>query len=987
MSGSGRISGTIARRRRGAAIAVGVVVVTVLAVVAGTLLTSGPTVGPSTSPGKDQAFGSSAVTDPPASAGASQPPETDWSAVDLPPYVAVADVRADRGDAAGIQLDTTFTLASLTGSDPRTMAARLQTDPELALAVAAGPTPTSVTLHPAGPLAAGRTYRFTLRAEDGSVAGSWAFQSRAPLHVVNTLPGDSTTEVPVNSGIEVTFDQDGAADLASHFSISPAVDGRFERHGRTQVFVPTGLRPTTLYTVTVRHGLPVQGTDLALEKDVRFRFETAGPSAAPSVRFHVGRDVLETSPAERPVIGLQVILPDDGEGAIVKPPTRVDVRVYRFPSIESTLARMQDFLDAPSWTEWNDPRVPTTGLPKVLSFSAPLRAAAISADQVIGFPTRLPRGWYLVEIGKADQQAQAFLQVTEVSAWVTVLSDRTVVWVNDVVRGRAIRQAEVRVAGGPSIGRTGSNGLLVAATPADLVPAAVEPSTDSQLAPPSPILIVRAANGHSLLVPFDTDRSGGTYRGEWSKGGPAQGNGWWSLLSTDRAVYRRDDQVETWGFLRQRIDGRVPATVDLRLILPVNGDQADPAAVVRTVAQPRASGAYAASLSLDGVPLGGYVLEALVEGQVVSRTMLEVGIIRKPAYRLAVLTDRHVIIAGQTVQVTVAASFFDGQPVPGTPFILHDDYETTTPTGPTGADGRTTTDWTPHPGQQEGPDWPGVSAIPARPEEGEITADAAILVYPSSLNLAADGSLSGRRLSVTGSVHAIDFARLEKELSAGVERYADVDPNGRPIARARVTAAITELIPVRHLVGYDYDSITKRVIPRYEYDSRSKRLRTVTVTTGANGTFRLSALVPSAEHDYEVVLTTIDSAGRRERHTIDASRPVVDQGNDLPIFESIVGPRERELVYRIGERVRLTMTQGTRPLPTGRVEPLPVRRLEAGPAIGDGDQQPALQPPIRRWRRAGHLHHRRPVHRADLRLEGGRLGELRHSAAADQGRP
>lgn len=914
MSGSG-ISEAIARRRRGAAIVVGVVIV---AVVAGILVTGGPTVGPSSSAGRSQAVGSSGATTPAPSASASQPPETDWAAVDLPPYAAVADVRADRTDAAGIQPDTTFTLSSLSGSDPRTVAGRLETDPELALAVAAGPTPTSVTLRPAGPLSAGRTYRFTLRAEDGSIAGSWAFQSRAPLHVVNTLPGDSTTGVPIDSGIEVTFDQDGAGDLAGYFSIAPAVNGRFERHGRSQVFVPAGLRQATLYTVTVRHGLPVQGTDLTLEKDVRFRFETAAATAAPSARFHVGRDVLETSPADRPVIGLQVIMPDDGEGQpTVDPPTKVDVGVYRFPSLETTLARMRDFLDAPGWTEWTDPSVPTAGLPKVLSFSATLRAVTTSADHVIVFPTRLPRGWYLVEIGKDGRPTQAFLQVTEVSAWVTVLSDRTVVWVNDVVRGRAIRQAEVRVADGASIGRTGSDGLLVAATPTDLVPATFESATVLQVAPPSPILIVRAPNGHALLVPFDTDRNGGTYRGEWSKGGPAQSNGWWSLLSTDRAVYRRDDQVETWGFLRQRIDGRVPAKVDLRLILPVNQDQADPAAVVRTVAQPRASGAYAASLSLDGVPLGGYVLEALVDGRVVSRTMLEVGIIRKPAYRLSVGTDRHVIIAGQTVHVTVEATFFDGQPVPGTPFILGDDNETTRPTGPTGADGRTTTAWTPQPGQQEGPAWPAVSVTPARPEEGEITSDAAVLVFPSALNLAAEGSLSGRRLIVSGSVHGVDFARLERELSAGGERYRDVDPNGRPTARARVTAAITELIPVRHLVGYDYDSITKRVVPRYEYDFRSKPLRTVTVTTGANGSFKLSNRVPTANHDYEVVLTTIDNAGRTERRTIGASAPVAVQGSDLPVFESIVGPRERELAYRIGERVRLTMTKSTRPLPTG----------------------------------------------------------------------
>ncbi len=303
----------------------------------------------------------------------------------------------------------------------------------------------------------------------------------------------------------------------------------------------------------------------------------------------------------------------------------------------------------------------------------------------------------------------------------------------------------------------------------------------------------------------------------------------------------------------------------------------------------------------------------------VSRTWIDVGIIRKPAYRVSVVTDRHVVIAGQTVQVTVEADFFDGQPVPATPFAVRDDYDdTTTTTATTGADGRATSDWSPSLGDQpEGSDWRTVSVTPARPEEGEITSDAAVLVFPSALNLMAEGSVSGSRLVVTGSVHDVDLARLERELSASDERYGDIDPNGRPVAGATVTAAITELIPVRRLTGYDYDSITKRVIPRYEYDFRRKALRTVTVTTRADGTFRLSVRVPTADHEYEVALTTVDSAGRTERRSTTATRPVKEQSSDLPVFESIVGPRERDLVYRIGEPVRLTMTDGVKPLPTG----------------------------------------------------------------------
>ena len=213
--------------------------------------------------------------------------------------------------------------------------------------------------------------------------------------------------------------------------------------------------------------------------------------------------------------------------------------------------------------------------------------------------------------------------------------------------------------------------------------------------------------------------------------------------------------------------------------------------------------------------------------------------------------------------------------------------------------------------------WPSVSVSPARPEEGEITSDAAVLVFPSALHLAADGTLSGSRLVVNGSVHDVDFARLERELSAGGERYQEVDPDGRPVAAARVTAVVVELIPVRHLVGYDYDMISKRVVPRYDYDVRTRELRSSTLITRANGSFRLAVRVPRADHEYQIVLTTVDAAGRTERRTIGASRPAAVQRSTQPVFETVVGPRERELTYRIGEPIKLTMTDGVRPLPAG----------------------------------------------------------------------
>jgi hypothetical protein len=922
MTGSTDRPGSSIERRRGAAATVAVLIVSA-AVVVGVVATGGrggPSASPSTAAG---ATGTAPSTAPAASQGPTIPPDSAWSALQIAPFAAVADLRADRADSAGAQLDTTFTLTSRSGADPRTLAARIETDPPIGVAVVAAAASGSVGLRPTTRLTAGRVYRFTLRAEDGTIAGSWAFQARAPLHVVSVLPGDATTRVPVNTGIEVTFDQDAAADMAPFFTISPTVGGRFERHGRTQVFVPTGLRAATLYTVTIRHGLAVSGTELTLERDVTFRFETAGPDRPPAVRFRFGRDVLEASPAEVPIVALVVETP--GDVASVKPPTSVPVRVYRFPSLAATVAPMQRFLSGPGWADFSDPSIPTTGLPRVMAFSAALRPLTGAADQVITFPATLPRGWYLVEAG-TDRSAQAILQVTDVSAWVAVLTDRTIVWVNDTTTGGAILGAAVRVAGGRSLGRTGTDGILNAPTPADLVPAQSDPAAAyvTQPAPPSPILVVEARNGHALLVPFDVDQQGGAYRGEWGKDLPTVRTAWWSVIATDRLVYRRDDRIEAWGFLRGRIDGHVPASVALRLVLPANVDQTDPPAVVVATARPVSSGAYAAELPLASVAVGSYILQAVVDGRVASTTWLDVGIIRKPAYRLTMTTNRHVVLAGDRVTATVAAAFFDGQPVPGTPLAIRADTnpDAILDTVATDVSGKATTGWTASiESTAEDPQSVLLSAVPARPEEGESGADATVAVFPSAVTLTATGSITAGRLVVKGSDHEVDLARLERELTK--DPRPDVwglDPNGRPVVGATVTVEITELIPVRRLVGYDYNPITKLVEPRYEYDTQRKPLRTLTLTTRSGGAFGLTLTVPAAAHDYDVVLRTKDGAGRTAQRTVVASRTVTAEPDRLPVFENTVAAGGKDLVYRIGQAIRLTITDRVRPLPTGRAD-------------------------------------------------------------------
>jgi hypothetical protein len=326
----------------------------------------------------------------------------------LSPLEAAATLEPSVRDVAGIPADTTFTLSSLTGESARALAERLEISPPTAFTVVAAGDAATATIQPTTALAAGDTYRFALRTPDGATAGSWAFRVRGPVTVTSTIPGDATVAVPVRTGIEVTFDQEGVADMADHFSIEPAVDGRFERHGRTQVFVPSALAPGTTYTVTVRKGLARTGTDLTLPADFVFRFETEGPGVQ-EARVVFGRDVMESGPAEPPVMATRAIVPDlaDGPGPA---PTSAKVRVYRLPSLDAASQVLADFLAAPRWTEYSDPLMPTKGLPVAAAFTATLEPLT-GELLLLRFPAPLDKGWYVVEI-EGTRPAHAFLQIT-----------------------------------------------------------------------------------------------------------------------------------------------------------------------------------------------------------------------------------------------------------------------------------------------------------------------------------------------------------------------------------------------------------------------------------------------------------------------------------------------------------------------------------------------------------------------------------------------
>ncbi len=311
----------------------------------------------------------------------------------------------------------------------------------------------------------GALLRFQLAGPDGALVSSWAYEiDRAP-HVVSVLPGAGVSEVPVTTGIELAFDQDGIAVSADDLTIAPAVGGHVETFGRHVAFVPDALRPGTVYTVTLRAGVRRPGSTFALERPVSWQFETQPTVSDPRADAWLSTSRTDAAPDENPVLFVERETPDEGT-----PVTSGSVSVHRLPDRAAAISTAIELgRTRQEFTSGRHHVVPTTRLPLVLAEPARFIALGSSLDASgIRVPRRLAAGWYLVTLRAAGRPSQTVLQVGSLAPYTLVTTSRTLVWTNDIETAKPLAGVRVSVAGGAPLGRTATNGILDVPTPDSL---------------------------------------------------------------------------------------------------------------------------------------------------------------------------------------------------------------------------------------------------------------------------------------------------------------------------------------------------------------------------------------------------------------------------------------------------------------------------------------------------------------------------------------
>jgi hypothetical protein len=789
----------------------------------------------------------------------------------------------DHAGPAGVGSGSRFTLHSLNGVPAAALAAGVRADPPIDFRIVGGANDAEAILEPTATLLEGTTYHLTLETPDGALGGSWAFRTDRPLRVAQTLPGDITTGVPIDTGIEITFDQDGSIGLEARFHVEPQVPGRLEQHGRTWSFVPTSrLSPATAYRVTIDAGVAIQGSEQVLEAPVTFRFETAASAATPEWQVAFAGPMAAIRPSERPVLPLFGSVDDDEEEQAVPAPEELPVQIFRLPDLATALAAAATLTGPDSWLRLSRGGVvDTSRLVRVAGVQAPLRVDR-DHEFMLEIPVQLDPGAYLVEVPGGPGPAQLLLQVRTLAVYAVSSDTDVVAWVNDLDTVTPIEGASVALRDGRVMAATDAAGIARFATPDVLRPS---PNVDAEAHPS--LISVTAPGGRWMVAALGsrTSRLQGRYDNQPSDAQSAR-NRWWLLLNSDRNQYRQSDVVHVWGLLRERDGGGVPADAELRL-RPMESESE--AAIERVAVQPNARGVFVADVPLQELPRRAYSLDLVVDGVVVESRWIEVAVIRKPSFEIKVTTDRHAFLDGDTIDVRIQANFFDGSIVPRMQLNLHtsqDDFTATVTTDATGA-ARVAVPARFFGESRSSMSSESISVTPARPEEGEISGSASVLIFPSKAWLTPTASLTGTSLVVSGTLELVDFTGIDAAYVGGDWWWPNWDDIGNgPIAGRSVSARVTRLHEVRTAIAQEYDYLEKRVVTTYGYDTEEIPLGTFRATSAADGTFRMSLKVPSATDAYDVEVTASDADGR----------PLVDFANAWPSIDVRAGQRPSYLV-------------------------------------------------------------------------------------------
>ncbi len=760
---------------------------------------------------------------------------------------AAFEMVAETQDSSGITNDSGFILTASEDLSEKTIQENLKIDPVVDFKVDKV-SESKYEIQPEQALEGNKIYSFSIKTADKEY--SWAYQVQDTFKVTGTLPDNKSTSVPINTGIEISFSHENFdfENAENFLEIFPKVKGTFEHHNRILVFVPNdSLKEATIYTVTMKKGFKLNGSDKKLAEDYVFQFETDGGGNLYNEHFNFSKDYYEIGVKNTIALEAYGLKLDEGEK------NDIQVQVYKYKDLNQYLDALDKSLQIPEWAYYSRElhKYATGNLENVGTFQA--LTDKTGWKRYIYLPNEVfEAGYYVFQLESDGKVEQAIVQVTDLSGYMSVSLTDSLIWVNDLATGKPVNGATVELGKTGLTYKTGEDGVARFKTPDEW-----KRNYDDVA---FTFIKITAPDGKVLINKFATyaDESYASYN-------------YWQSFSTDRPIYKPTDTVQFWGFISPKNSNGKLDNLNLQLHYEWNTFVKD------VPIKMDKDGIFEGKVEIENFTPGYYYLALYSGKNRIIANGFEVADYIKPAYNLTIEADKHAVFAGEKMNFNVKSIFFDGTPMPNLQ-LTEDDPSTdakgeakiSVKAGPAGNCASNDYCYDIHNFYY--------SVSPKSAEETDIQASVNVRIFDSHMNIGTIGEVKEEDGKTIGEVKIktnwIDLSRINNEIEKSYSDYL-----GEVASYRSVTGKITEVTWKKTETGQYYDFINKKTEKTYEYARQENNIGEFAVVTDENGEAKHSFPIDPKKY-YVVSLSGAD-----------------DQGNNAHASEMVYGSLSRSAEY------------------------------------------------------------------------------------------
>ncbi|HKZ35057.1 MAG TPA: alpha-2-macroglobulin family protein [Patescibacteria group bacterium] len=710
---------------------------------------------------------------------------------------------------------------------------------------------------------------------------SWAYQAQGKFRIVNSIPGDKATDVPVNTGIEIVFSQDDYNDPIPFLTITPSVKYHVERHNETFAIVPLDpLAEKTVYTVTVRKGLNLSSRSDPIDTDFTFTFQTKEKEQKKSY-FSLDEDFQQVSPDE-PLITKVYTAEWPNE-------KKIQTEVYQFPSSTAFINSRKNIDEIQSsWMHYyaEESIVATTTLSRVMSVE--LNVQNKENLNFLQLPEKLPEGFYLVQFWSDNKQdlKQLWVQSTSLTGYVSVGKEQTVVWAN-MLDGTPASTAKVKVLGRGEEYTTNEKGFVTFSSPSVLFG---DTRHYLEIVNPEQKRLVLPVNSLSSDTPP----------------GKKTSDEYWAYLYHERYVYTPNDTVYFYGVVKRRDTNRPPSKVEVKLDITGSAENAEKFS--RTIT-PDNDGSFIGSFKLENVPPDWGSIRLMVGDLEVASDGLSIAEYEKPEIQIEVTTDKKAIFSTEKVDFSAQAQFFDETPASHIPMKIYESRTERSTEIDTGENGEIPYTYLPQYKEPEYDSWwdsypryETVTFAPAIAQQKIIEGQGSVYVFGSKLMLTTETEQKKNKATVKGTVNHLDLTGLNEGTSS--------ETKGKPSANTPVKLSTKKTWYEKKESGTYYDFIEKTTRKSYEYVKHEEDVEQKTLKTNENGEFSHEYTLEEGK-SYTTSLVVTDSDNHPDKETVyfyyqTGSQNYEEFSKAIPTLTLDKETSE----YSLGEEVKLRINLG-----------------------------------------------------------------------------